>query len=263
MSVDYEAINQEAVALAKRALTGLRAEPPGRVLFSAISGGHMYGFPSPDSDLDIRGCHVLPAAEMLGLRSPKETFELMGEWFEGVEIDWVSHDLRKYLKLLMKNGGYILEQVLSPLVVEAGPEFLELRELARGAMTRQVLYHYGGFYNRQRKMVEGEEPLLAKSVLYMFRVVMSGTHLLETGELETDIQVLNELLPVPYLPDLWTLKAESKEKATLPEAERARCLEDAAALEARMSAALETSPLPAELQNHDALNDFLLRMRSS
>ena len=263
MTIDYAAVNQQAVELGRRTLADgeLGKMPPGPMLFASISGGHLYGFPSPDSDLDIRGCHVLPLRSVIGLREPKETFEVMGQWVDGVEIDLVSHDLRKYLKLLLKNGGYIMEQIFSPLVVMESEHLPELRELARGAMTRNVLHHYNGFLRRQREIVSGEEPLLAKSVLYMFRVVMSGIHVLETAEVETDIKVLNELYPLPYLPDLWTAKAESCEKVELPADQREQFLEDAERLETRMYESSKRSPLPEQLQNHDALDDFLLRLR--
>jgi len=33
---------------------------PYPLLFATISGAHLYGFPSPDSDFDLRGAHVLP-----------------------------------------------------------------------------------------------------------------------------------------------------------------------------------------------------------
>ena len=62
------------------------------LLFASISGAHLYGFPSPDSDVDLRGCHVLPARALLGLHPPKPT--LNRTWtVDGGEIDLVSHDL--------------------------------------------------------------------------------------------------------------------------------------------------------------------------
>ncbi|MBB2744109.1 UNVERIFIED_ORG: putative nucleotidyltransferase [Microbispora rosea subsp. rosea] len=38
--------------------------------FATVSGAHLYGFPSVDSDVDLRGVHVLPAEEVVGLRTP-------------------------------------------------------------------------------------------------------------------------------------------------------------------------------------------------
>ena len=46
-------------------LTRIVAEHPYPLLFATISGAHLYGFPSPDSDFDLRGIHVLPLREVL------------------------------------------------------------------------------------------------------------------------------------------------------------------------------------------------------
>ena len=92
-----------------------RIEP----LFVTVSGAHLYGFPSPDSDYDLRGAHVLPLEEVVGLETGRETVERSGV-DDGAEIDLVTHDVRKFFGLLLKKNGYVLEQVLSPLVVPIG-----------------------------------------------------------------------------------------------------------------------------------------------
>ena len=43
------------------------ARHPYPLLFATVSGAHLYGFPSPDSDFDLRGVHVLPLREVVGL----------------------------------------------------------------------------------------------------------------------------------------------------------------------------------------------------
>ena len=40
---------------------------PYPLLFATISGAHLYGFPSPDSDYDLRGVHLLPLKQVVGL----------------------------------------------------------------------------------------------------------------------------------------------------------------------------------------------------
>src|SRR5437899_8535743 len=100
------------------------------LVFVTISGAHLYGFPSPDSDYDLRGVHVLPLRELLGLETGPETVEVMEER-DGLEIDLVTHDVKKYFRLLLRNNGYVLEQIFSPLVVCTSPEHEELKELAR------------------------------------------------------------------------------------------------------------------------------------
>src|SRR4028118_267398 len=102
---------------------------PYPLLFATISGAHLYGFASPDSDYDIRRVHVLPASEVLGLIRGDDTIEVM---LDGPpEVDLVTHDAEKFFRLLLKRNGYVLEQVLSPLIVRTTPQHEELRELAR------------------------------------------------------------------------------------------------------------------------------------
>ncbi len=68
---------------------------PHPLLFATISGAHLDGFPSPDSDYDLRGGHVLPLREIVGLTARDETIQRSG-MHDGLEIDWVSHDVGKF-----------------------------------------------------------------------------------------------------------------------------------------------------------------------
>ena len=57
---------------------------PYPLLFATVSGSHLYGFPSPDSDFDLRGVHILPLPKVIGLISGEETIEV-SEVREGVQ----------------------------------------------------------------------------------------------------------------------------------------------------------------------------------
>jgi uncharacterized protein len=60
-------------------LAQMAAEQPYPLLFATVSGAHLYGFPSPDSDFDLRGCHVLPVREVVGLiDTPHDTIQAAG-----------------------------------------------------------------------------------------------------------------------------------------------------------------------------------------
>lgn len=162
------------------------------MLFVTISGAHLYGFPSKDSDIDLRGAHVLPLRTAVGLRDGVQTWEATGGKVEELDVDCVTHDLKKYLLMLTKKNGYVLEQIFSPLVVHDGGRLEELRALARGAMTRHVVHHYKGFYHTQEKLVLKDAAPTAKAVLYLFRVLITGLHLLRTGVVEANIITLNK-----------------------------------------------------------------------
>jgi uncharacterized protein len=76
----------------------LRAEAalhPYQLLFATISGAHLYGFPSADSDYDLRGVHILPVSEALGLLPKRETIEVEG-LRGGLDMDLVTHDVMKF-----------------------------------------------------------------------------------------------------------------------------------------------------------------------
>lgn len=230
-------------------------------LFVTVSGAHLYGFPSPDSDVDLRGSHLLPLRDVLGLLNASETREISG-MHEGIEVDLVSHDAGKYLSLLTKNNGYILEQIFSPLVV-TGQDFLEeLRPLSGRCITRHHYHHYRGFCNTQRKLLEKEEPKRAKSLLYAYRVLLTGIHLLRTGEVEANLVHLNDAFRLPWIPDLIASKTAEKIAPTaLDWPFHAQRLDE---LERELESAFATSKLPEDRDKRE-VSEFLvnLRLRSS
>ena len=80
--------------------------PPGRVLLCAVTGSHHYGFPSPDSDLDLKGIHLAPTEPLLGLSPVVETHDRLLV-FEGTECDLTTHEAQKALLLLLRGNGNI------------------------------------------------------------------------------------------------------------------------------------------------------------
>ncbi|MCX6923750.1 MAG: nucleotidyltransferase domain-containing protein, partial [Verrucomicrobia bacterium] len=149
------------------------AAQPYPLLFATISGAHLYGFPSPDSDFDLRGMHVLPLENIVGLDVPDETVQ-DSRVIEGLEMDIVSHDAKKFFKLLLKKNGYVLEQLFSPLIVHTTPEHGELKDLARSCITKHHSHHYFGFAETQWKLFLKQSPRRAKPLLYVYRVLLTG-----------------------------------------------------------------------------------------
>ncbi len=76
----------------------IAAQQPHPLLFATISGAHLYGFPSPDLDYDLRGVHILPLRQVVGLDPGPETIEV-SELVDGLELDLVTHDARKFFGL--------------------------------------------------------------------------------------------------------------------------------------------------------------------
>jgi predicted nucleotidyltransferase len=236
------------------------AEQPFPLLFATISGAHLYGFPSPDSDYDLRGAHILPAPDALGLLAARETVD-SSQVRDGVEIDLVTHDVKKFFSLLLKKNGYVLEQLYSPLVVHTTPEHAELREIARRCITRHHAHHYLGFVRTQWMLFEKDTPPRVKPLLYVYRVFLTGIHLMRTGEVEANLVKLNEAFKLPYVPELVACKVAGPEKAVLRDADVAFHRREYERLERDLQAAHEESPLPEKPAALGALNDLLIRLR--
>lgn len=236
------------------------SEQPHPLIFATISGAHLYGFPSPDSDYDLRGVHVLPAKEVVGLVTGQETIQV-GGMYEGIEMDLVTHDARKFMGLMLKKNGYVLEQLYSPLVVHTTPEHEELKEIGIGCVTRHHAHHYVGFSDTQWKLFEKEQPRRVKPLLYVYRVLLTGIHLMRTGRIEANIVKLNEEFKLPYVGELVQRKLAGPEQAVLPQTDFEFYQKEYSRLLAELQNAFEQSKLPEIPSTQDRLNDLLIRLR--
>jgi predicted nucleotidyltransferase len=242
-------------------LHAIVAAQPYPLVFATVSGAHLYGFASPDSDYDLRGVHVLPPRAVLGLDTKDETIE-RSSVVDGLELDLVTHDARKFFLLLLKKNGYVLEQVLSPLVLKTSPEHEELKALARQCVTRYHVYHYLGFAQTQWRLFEKEQPPRAKPLLYVYRVLLTGIHLMRTGEVEANLLTLNRAFNLPYVDELVARKRAGGEQSTLTEIDVAFHEREYLRLRTLLEEAGEKSHLGETPTAKPALNDLLLRLRS-
>lgn len=241
-------------------LRGVVSHQPYPLLFATISGAHLYGFPSPDSDYDLRGCHILPVREVIGLDSGRETIETSSK-DGGFELDLVTHDMRKFLGLLLKKNGYVLEQLYSPLIVHTTPEHEELKAVARGCVTRYHSHHYFGFAETQWKLFEKERPRRVKPLLYVYRVLLTGIHLMRTGEIEANLARLNAAAGLPHVTDLIARKLAGPEQAVLDDAEYEFHRDEYERLLGELESSFQASQLPETPSARPALNDLLVRLR--
>jgi predicted nucleotidyltransferase len=235
-------------------------EHPYPLVFATVSGAHLYGFPSPDSDYDLRGVHLLPAEELVGMRTGPETVEKSGV-YDGLEVDLVTHDAAKFFRLLLRPNGYVLEQVLSPLVVHTTPEHEELKAIAKGCVTRHHAHHYLGFAETQWRLFHKEEPPKVKPLLYFYRVLLTGIHLMRTGAVEANLVRLNESARLPYVDDLVARKLAGPERGRLADADVAFHEAEYARLCGVLKEEAAATRLPESPAGRDALHDLLVRLR--
>ncbi len=242
-------------------LTTVVHQQPYPLLFVTISGAHLYGFPSADSDYDLRGIHQLPLTELVGLKTGQETLEVSDVQF-GLQIDLVTHEAKKFFNLLLKRNGYVLEQLYSPLVVhQMGPEYEELKAIATHCITRHHSYHYLGFARTQWHLFKKESPQRVKPLLYVYRVLLTGLHLMQTGWIEANLRTLNEKFQFSYIPDLIDAKVTGAEKQTLDAVDVAFHEQEYLRLSQMLEVASQNSHLPDTPSAQSDLNNLLLRLR--
>ena len=242
-------------------LTAIADTQPYPLVFATVSGAHLYGFESADSDWDVRGVHVLPLPEVIGLTTGPETISITSD-DEGLDLDLVTHDLRKFCGLLLKPNGYVLEQLHSPLVLAGGTAHDELRDLSKGCITSRHAHHYLGFADTQWQLFERTGGRQLKPLLYVYRVLKTGIHLLRTGQVEANMRKLLDDDPVvPYLGELIDAKTGGGEHATLDRADASLYRGDIDWLRDLLQREQSVSYLPAEPTARAALNDYVIRTR--
>jgi predicted nucleotidyltransferase len=107
-------------------------------------------------------------------------------------------------------------------------------------------------------------PSLAESaltLLYVYRVLLSGIQLMQTGEIEANLVRLNEQFCLPYLPELIERKLAGPEKSVLEEADVEFHRREFERLTVLLELAMEKSGLPEAPSARADLNDLLVRVR--
>jgi uncharacterized protein len=244
----------------KTKLAQIVAEQPYPLVFATISGAHLYGFPSPDSDYDLRGVHQLPLRELVGLKTGEETIEISRQ-LPDLELDLVTHELKKFMGLMLKRNGYVLEQLLSPLVIHSSPIHGELQELVPTCLTKHHSHHYLGFAQTQWRLFSQGDPLRVKPLLYVYRVLLTGIHLMRSGVVEANLVTLNQEFRLAYLDDLIAQKVSGTEKGALSATDLAFHQQEFTRLLERLETARDASHLPDEPKANAAMHDLLLRVR--
>jgi predicted nucleotidyltransferase len=160
-----------------------------RHLVVALSGAHAYGFPSPDSDLDLKAIHIEPTENLLGLLPAKPSASRL-EVVDGIEIDYTSNELHMALLGILGGNGNFAERVLGEHLLVTSPDNEPLIAITRRALSKKLHRHYHGFATSQMKEVVEKDVVTAKKVLYVLRTTLTGAHVLLTGALVPNLAAL-------------------------------------------------------------------------
>jgi predicted nucleotidyltransferase len=260
MSFDPWSVLSEKQARVARAFLADR-ERERKHLVIYLSGAHAYGFPSPDSDLDLKCVHIAPTRDIVGLTSvddPPDRIDIV----EGVELDYGSNELAPVLRGAIKGNGNYLERILGELALGGDMKLLaEARDVVKPLLSRRVAKHYGGFAASQLRAFD-EKPT-AKRALYVVRTAATGRCLMARGELVTDVAKLADFVPAE-IGELLAIKRQAEKQELDAEHAKAWRARLVAAIDA-IDRAWPTSVLPTDVPPAaiEAVDAWLREVRRS
>jgi len=162
---------------------------------------------------------------------------------------------------MLKRNGYVLEQLLSPLILSTSSDHEELKRLAPQCITRHHFHHYRGFAANQWKLFNGDDPQRVKPLLYVYRVLLTGVHLMRTGEVEANLVNLLLDQPLAHVSELIAQKSTGGERQELAPAETEFHQGEYERLFGELERAYEKSTLPELPTAGPALSDLVIQIR--
>ncbi len=236
----------------------------GKPLFYTISGAHMYGFPSQDSDYDVRVGFIRPTSLILSLgEKPKQA-----TWGVDVrkknpsdQLDLYAMEAEHLLNNLLKSNGNYLEWFFNPLTFYKSEHYGELEHIAKQCVTKKLFDHFNHFSAVKSK--DYTQTPTAKNFLYSLRTGLTGAHALLTGEVDPNIHnVLGYLAhhEQRIVNDIITHKKKGEDIIVKENDAHPEILQHAKDL---LVKARNDSTLPdaTPKQVHEQANDYLLRLR--
>ncbi len=202
------------------ALAQLEATHDTRILYACESGSRAWGFPSPDSDYDVRFLYAHPADWYLTLDDGPDTLNFPVD----DELDLAGWELRKALKLLRGSNAALFEWLQSPVVYgEAAGFRAALGPLLPACWNpRAGLHHYLGQLRRGVEEDLAGEQVRLKRLFYALRSALAARwiqqHPADVPPME--FGVLRELLPSKLdgaVDELLVRKATADEKTVVPQ----------------------------------------------
>jgi predicted nucleotidyltransferase len=178
-------IPTEARAAAKEAIDKLKTEHGYEILFANISGAHLFGTASPRSDIDLRGCFIVPTLGLLRFLKPKDTIEFSKE-----DVEIQIHEAEKFLSLMTKGNMNFIEEVKSPFRIVDTPMAEEFRKLADLSLSKETFRHVQGMSIHTKKHALKENFSNPKRNLYLVRELLRGIVLFRDGIFESNVSDL-------------------------------------------------------------------------
>ncbi|MGR8930497.1 MAG: nucleotidyltransferase domain-containing protein [Gammaproteobacteria bacterium] len=171
-------VPQAARELIEARLAEIAAAQRVTILYACESGSRAWGFPSPDSDYDVRFIYLRPSYWYLSLTEGRDVIDLALEETPAGVLDLGGWDLRKALRLVMKSNPVIWEWLRSPIRYGSlsTPALTDFRkELDRFYSPITACHHYLSICrNTMQQALQGRQVKI-KKYFYMLRPLLAAT----------------------------------------------------------------------------------------
>ena len=215
------------------------------IIYRCQVGSKAFGLSTDDSDDDYRGIFLPPAESHWSMYKIPEQIESN----DGVD-DEVYWELEKFLSLALKANPNILETLWTPMVIEASPLALRLREIRNAFLSKHIYKTYSGYvlsqFRRMKNSFEKSGKFKPKHAMHLLRLLHSGIGCLQTGDIMIDVSHHRESL-MKVRENQFTFE-EVREQALM--------------LDREFQAAFESTGLP-EQPDFETVNQFLIEARRS
>ncbi len=231
----------------------------GKPLFMILTGAHNFGFPSHDSDFDIRGVYLAPKEKFLGMRKRVHEPSFKAESLDRV-VDLAVEEAGQFFSLVADSNGNRVEWVNSPYVICVSSEFQDLKGVVNTAGVSKELVHQ--FLHFAQDMWGGKTKAEGvKKDLYSLRVYMAGINLADTGKIESDITKLNYRFGYLIVDEMIRVKSGG-EMGAAEGYDREKVGSIISELDYRLRDSLKASKLQ-DSPDVEKINDFLIKLRES
>lgn len=164
----------------KQYIEKIEREKNVQVLYACETGSRAWGFPSPDSDYDVRFIYKHDIDWYLSLNQRRDSLEFpLRDAF-----DVTGWDIRKSLVLLKKSNAALIERFQSPIVYVSNKAFAD----GFNALIEQyysplaVFYHHFSLAWKFREEMKDMEEVKLKKYFYFIRSLLSCNWILERSE---------------------------------------------------------------------------------
>lgn len=162
-------VNQMLTAIQEK-LAEIEKKENVRILHCVESGSRAWGFPSPDSDYDVRFFYIRPKDFYLRLDTTRDVIE----WQLDDTLDINGWDIQKALRLLYKSNPTLFEWSSSPIIYQTTEQWKAVSDIINSFFVQKSgMYHYLSMAkSNYREYLKGETVRL-KKYFYVLRPLLA------------------------------------------------------------------------------------------